>query len=93
MSSHQVLLNKLEKRALNFSVWGNVFMVIIGVGFAIVSASDAIMLDGLYSFIHLLIALLAMDVVFTQQDKWQHIATGETMMADVGDGLLKQEKP
>ncbi|UQB41271.1 cation transporter [Thiomicrospira microaerophila] len=62
MSSHQVLLNKLEKRALDFSVWGNVFMVVIGVGFAIVSASDAIMLDGLYSFIHLLIALLTLRV-------------------------------
>jgi predicted Co/Zn/Cd cation transporter (cation efflux family) len=36
---------------------------------------------------------IAMDIVFTQQDKWQHIATGETMRADVGDGLLKQEKP
>lgn len=62
MSSHQVLLNKLEKRALNFSIWGNVFMVVIGVGFAIVSYSDAIMLDGLYSFIHLLIALLTLRV-------------------------------
>ena len=62
MSNHQYLLNKLEKRALNFSVWGNVFMVIIGVGFAIVSASEAIMLDGLYSFIHLLIALLTLRV-------------------------------
>ena len=62
MASHQALLNQLEKRALNFSVWGNVFMVVIGVGFAIVSASDAIMLDGLYSFIHLLIALLTLRV-------------------------------
>jgi cation diffusion facilitator family transporter len=62
MPNHQRLLNKLEKRALNFSVWGNVFMVAIGVGFAIVSASDAIMLDGLYSFIHLLIALLTLRV-------------------------------
>ncbi|AHF02218.1 hypothetical protein THIAE_03990 [Thiomicrospira aerophila AL3] len=62
MSTHQQLLNKLERRALNFSVWGNVFMVIIGVGFAIVSASEAIMLDGLYSFIHLLIALLTIRV-------------------------------
>jgi cation diffusion facilitator family transporter len=61
-SSKQALLLKLEKRALDFSVWGNVFMVVIGVGFAIVSHSDAIMLDGLYSFIHLLIALLTLRV-------------------------------
>lgn len=61
-ASKQAHLIKLEKRALDFSVWGNVFMVVIGVGFAIVSFSDAIMLDGLYSFIHLLIALLTLRV-------------------------------
>ncbi|MDY0137227.1 MAG: cation transporter, partial [Thiomicrospira sp.] len=61
-SVKQPQLLKLEKRALHFSVWGNVFMVLIGVGFAIVSHSDAIMLDGLYSFIHLLIALLTIRV-------------------------------
>lgn len=61
-ASKQTQLIKLEKRALNFSIWGNVFMVVIGVGFAIVSYSDAIMLDGLYSFIHLLIALLTLRV-------------------------------
>ncbi|WP_127470587.1 cation diffusion facilitator family transporter [Thiomicrorhabdus aquaedulcis] len=61
-AAKQAQLIKLEKRALHFSVWGNVFMVIIGVGFAITSFSDAIMLDGLYSFIHLLIALLTLRV-------------------------------
>lgn len=62
VGSKQPQLLKLEKRALHFSVWGNVFMVVIGVGFAIVSHSDAIMLDGLYSFVHLLIALLTLRV-------------------------------
>jgi cation diffusion facilitator family transporter len=52
----------LEKRALVVSIFGGAFMACLGVYFAIVAESDAIMLDGVFSAIGFLMASLTLKV-------------------------------
>jgi predicted Co/Zn/Cd cation transporter (cation efflux family) len=50
---------EIEKRALNVAKWANLFMAIAGVTAAIASRSDALLVDGLYSGINFVSAIIA----------------------------------
>ena len=51
-----------EQFALKLSVAGSVFMALLGIGFAIQTRSEAIMLDGLFSLITFIMSLLTLKV-------------------------------
>jgi len=53
---------KIESSALRRSAWLYFFMALLGGGFAYLSASEAILLDGFYSFISLLMTFVAQRV-------------------------------
>lgn len=52
-----------ERRALKFSIAGNLTMGVLGIGFAAASHSYAVLLDGVYSIISFVFALLSLKVV------------------------------
>ncbi|MEL7227390.1 MAG: cation diffusion facilitator family transporter, partial [Cyanobacteria bacterium J06576_12] len=52
--------NKIERRALQLTLWGNGAIALLGIVFAIKTGSEAIFLDGLFSGIHLVISLLSL---------------------------------
>ncbi|MEM9482915.1 MAG: cation diffusion facilitator family transporter, partial [Cyanobacteria bacterium P01_F01_bin.116] len=56
MTNHQAL----EQRALKLTILGNVGMVLLGIVFAIISSSEAILFDGVFSGIHLAISLVSL---------------------------------
>ncbi|MEH6605603.1 MAG: cation diffusion facilitator family transporter [Pseudomonadales bacterium] len=51
-----------EQRALVFSLYGVVFFVVLALGFALLTGSDAILFDGIYSMIAFCMALLTLKV-------------------------------
>lgn len=51
-----------EQRALRFALYGVMGFVILGLGFAVLTNSDAILFDGIYSLIAFCIALLTLRV-------------------------------
>ena len=53
---------QIEATSLRFSLAGYLFMTLLGLGFAILTHSEAILLDGAYSFISALTVLLAQRV-------------------------------
>lgn len=57
-----VTQEKIESRALRASAWGYLFMALLGGLFFYLAQSEAILLDGVYSFISLLMTLLAQRV-------------------------------
>jgi len=61
-SANQHTTSKLEERALRLTVFGALFMAILGMGFAVITQSDAILLDGFFSLIGCAIALLTQKV-------------------------------
>ena len=52
----------LERKALRISIVGALVMAVVGIGFALATRSDAIMLDGVFSAIGFLMALLTLRV-------------------------------
>ena len=52
----------LEKRGLWLSIIGALFMAALGIGFAILTSSDAVLLDGLFSLIGFAIGLVSLRV-------------------------------
>ncbi len=52
----------LEKRGLWLSILGALFMAGLGIGFAILTSSDAVLLDGLFSLIGFAIGLVSLRV-------------------------------
>lgn len=54
-STHQI-----ERKALRYTLWGNVAITLFGVSFALWTRSEAIFLDGLFSGIHLAISVLSL---------------------------------
>lgn len=54
-------MNK-ENYALKLSVAGSVFMTVLGIGFAILTRSEAILLDGLFNLITFVMSLLTLKV-------------------------------
>ncbi len=59
--SNKVHVNE-EQRALRFAFYGSVFFVVLALGFAVLTNSDAILFDGIYSLIALCVALLTLRV-------------------------------
>jgi cation diffusion facilitator family transporter len=53
---------KLEKRGLWLSILGALFMAGLGIGFAILTSSNAVLLDGLFSLIGFAIGLVSLRV-------------------------------
>ncbi|TWU21849.1 cation diffusion facilitator family transporter [Bythopirellula polymerisocia] len=54
--------HNLEQRGLWLSVAGALFMAALGIGFAIVTSSDAVLLDGLFSLVGCVVGLMALRV-------------------------------
>ena len=54
--------SQVEARALRLSLAAYLFMAILGIAFAVLTRSSAILLDGSFNFISLVIALIAMRV-------------------------------
>jgi cation diffusion facilitator family transporter len=52
----------LEQRGLWLSIAGALFMAALGIGFAIVTSSDAVLLDGLFSLVGCVVGLMALRV-------------------------------
>ncbi|MEL7142420.1 MAG: cation transporter, partial [Cyanobacteria bacterium J06573_11] len=52
--------NRIERRALKLTLWGNAAIAFLGLAFALRTQSEAIFLDGLFSAIHLAISLLSL---------------------------------
>ena len=57
-----VTQEKIESRSLRASAWGYLFMALLGGLFFYLAQSEAILLDGVYSFISLLMTFLAQRV-------------------------------
>ncbi|GHB96274.1 cation diffusion facilitator family transporter [Cerasicoccus arenae] len=51
-----------EQRALKYSVWGNLSLGVLGIVFAALCHSDAVLLDGVFSLINFGVALLSLKV-------------------------------
>lgn len=51
---------RVEQKALQYTLWGNVAITLFGGAFALWTRSEAIFLDGLFSGIHLAISLLSL---------------------------------
>lgn len=84
--------SELEQRALQRSVWGNLFFAALGFGFAASSESEAILLDGFFSLVAFVLALLTIRVaklVEGPADEWFHFgyAAFEPMLNTI-KGLL-----
>ncbi|MBT9316380.1 cation diffusion facilitator family transporter [Leptothoe spongobia] len=63
---------ELEQRALKLTIFGNAGMVLLGLVFAVISSSEAILFDGVFSAIHLAISLLSLRVarlLYLPEDK------------------------
>ncbi len=66
-----------EKRALNVSIYGNLICIALGFGFAFLTDSGAILLDGFYSLISLLVAILALRVsILVERPPDKHMPFG-----------------
>jgi len=82
----------LEKRGLWLSIIGALFMAALGIGFAILTSSDAVLLDGLFSLIGFAIGLVSLRVatlVRRPDDELYHFgyAAYEPML-NLSKGLL-----
>jgi cation diffusion facilitator family transporter len=60
--SHPIPVQALERQALRLTLLGNVLITLLGFGFALISRSEAVFLDSLFSGIHLVISLVTMQV-------------------------------
>lgn len=60
MTTHHHAHN--EQRALKFSLYGVLFFVLLGIGFALLTKSDAILFDGVFSLIAFCTALVTLKV-------------------------------
>ena len=84
--------HEVEQRALRRSVWGNLLFAALGFGFAASSRSEAILLDGFFSLVAFVLALLTIRVaklVEGPADDWFHFgyAAFEPMLNTI-KGLL-----
>lgn len=51
-----------EQKALRLSVWGAVLMAVLGIGFTLLTSSEAILLDGLFSLVNFAVGLVTLRV-------------------------------
>lgn len=61
-SSNTLNLLSLEARALRLNSWGGLAMAILGLGFAVMSKSEVILLDGFFSLIGFAVSLLTQKI-------------------------------
>jgi len=54
--------NQLEQQALRLTLVGNLLITLLGLGFALVTLSEAIFIDSLFSGIHFVISLITLQV-------------------------------
>ncbi len=67
----------LERRALKVSLGGALFMALLGFGYAFYTHSEAILLDGVYSLVGLLLDLLTLQVaVLVERPRDEHFQFG-----------------
>jgi len=70
-------LQRLERRALKFSVAGAIIMAALGLGFAYVTDSEAILLDGLFSLVGFFVGLVSLRIAtLVQQPDDEHFHFG-----------------
>ncbi|MBC2711785.1 MAG: cation transporter [Desulfosarcina sp.] len=62
-------MREIEQRSLNLAKWANLFMGVAGIVAAIGSHASALMLDGLFSGVNFLAAVLAARVAASIQQK------------------------
>lgn len=55
-------MQELEKRGLWLSIGGALFMAALGIGFAVLTSSDAVLLDGLFSLVGCVVGVVALRV-------------------------------
>lgn len=53
---------RAERRGLGLSIFGALMMAALGIGFAVLTSSDAVLLDGVFSLIGFVVGLLALRV-------------------------------
>lgn len=53
----------LEEKGIRLSILGNLFMALLGLFFSLLSKSEVVFLDGVFSFINFIIALLSLKVI------------------------------
>lgn len=61
MTNHRELI-QTERNAIKYSILGNLVMGLLGLGFAVASHSDAVLLDSIYSLVNFTAALLSLKV-------------------------------
>ncbi|WP_269542194.1 cation diffusion facilitator family transporter [Cerasicoccus fimbriatus] len=81
-----------EHRALRFSIWGNLVLGFLGIIFAVFSRSDAVLLDGVFSLINFVVALLSLKVakmiLRPTDDRYPFGYVYYEPMLNLGKGLL-----
>ena len=58
----QQQIDQLEQQALRLTLLGNFLITLLGLGFALLTLSEAIFIDSLFSGIHLVISLITLQV-------------------------------
>ncbi|WP_309398629.1 cation diffusion facilitator family transporter [Cerasicoccus maritimus] len=81
-----------EHRALRTSIWGNLVLGVLGLVFAVFSRSDAVLLDGVFSMINFVVALLSLKVakmiMRPTNDRYPFGYVYYEPMLNLGKGLL-----
>ena len=54
--------DRAERRAILLSIWGNLIAALLGLLFAFLTNSEAVLIDGVYSLISFAVALLSLRV-------------------------------
>ncbi|MGE9295320.1 MAG: cation diffusion facilitator family transporter [Puniceicoccales bacterium] len=89
--SHSDML-RLEQRALQYSVWGNLALGVLGIAFALLSHSEAVLLDGVFSFVNFCVALLSLRiarvVMRPPDDNYPYGYVFYEPMLNLGKGLI-----
>ena len=56
------ITDRAERRAIHLSIWGNLIAALLGLFFAFLTNSEAVLIDGVYSLIFFAVALLSLKV-------------------------------
>ncbi len=78
-----------ERRGLWLSIVGAVFMAVLGIGFAILTSSDTVLLDGLFSLVGCVVGMLALRVGTLVIRSHERVAAGRLcrfwqLLSDLG---------
>lgn len=56
------ITDRAERRAIHLSIWGNLIAALLGLFFAFLTNSEAVLIDGVYSLIFFAVSLLSLKV-------------------------------